>query len=92
MLVHSTIITRERVGPLDVEITSAGIYLRHSATGDVVHIPNRDLHMVGTLMVHQAANERIASAIARGQGDDDGYLPPRRRLSADGDVLLNREG
>ena len=84
--------TRERVGPLDVEITPRGVFLRHSATGDVVHVPNRDLHMVGTLMVHQAANERIASAIARGQGDDDGYLPSRRRLSADGDVLLNREG
>lgn len=83
--------TRERVGPLDVEITPRGVFLRQASTGDVVHVPNRDLHMVGTLMVHQAANERIASAIARGQGDDDGYLPPRRRLSADGDRPLDRE-
>ena len=91
MLSHSKVMRRERIGDVVVETTSVGVFLQ-SAAGDVVHVPTRDLHMVGTLMVHQAANERIAAAISRGQGDDDGCLPPRRRLSADGDVLLNREG
>ena len=84
--------TRERVGPLDVEITPRGVFLRQASTGDVVHVPTEHLHAVGTLLQAEAVNDRLSAAIARGQGDDDGYLPPRRRLSADGDVLLNREG
>lgn len=92
MLEHSRAMTRERIGPLDVEITARGVFLRQASTGDVVHVPIQHLHMVGTLMVQEAANERITAAIARGQGDEDSHLPLRRRLSADGDVLLNREG
>lgn len=75
---------RERIGLLDVETTSAGVFLQ-SPTGDVVHIPTRDLHVMGTLLQAQAVNAKLTAA------SDPFHEPkPSRRLSVDGDVLTGR--
>ncbi|WP_407529402.1 hypothetical protein [Methylobacterium oryzisoli] len=76
---------RECIGQLEVECTSAGVFIQ-APTGDVIHIPNWDLRVMGDLLSHQAVNVKLAAAA-------DPFVEPRssRRLSADGDVLSGGE-
>lgn len=75
---------RERIGPLEVETSSDGVRLR-GQDGEVVYIPTRDLHVMGTLLQQQAVNAKLSAT------SDPFHEPkPSRRLSVDGDVLTGR--